>query len=165
MPAAIKSSEVNASNEATAVEATAQMTAHKTPSAEAVNEVVAQVAANEADTVAHLRDDVQVDDEAAANEAVAKKATKEADAMEAADRDTAQEIIKVPEVEKPADWNNIAEVDSPDYKGAWLYTEIDSLGYDDQAKLKCPCTFTTSPLLFIYVSIAVHHRDNQLISG
>ena len=143
MPAAIKSSEVNASNEATAVEATAQMTAHKTPSAEAVNEVVAQVAANEADTVAHLRDDVQVDDEAAANEAVAKKATKEADAMEAADR----------------------EVDSPDYKGAWLYTEIDSLGYDDQAKLKCPCTFTTSPLLFIYVSIAVHHQDNQLISG
>ena len=57
--------------------------------------------------MAHIRDDVRVDDEAAA-----QKAAKESDAVEAADRVPAQEKIKVPEVERPAHWIDAAEVDS-----------------------------------------------------
>ena len=51
-----------------AAEATAQMAAYKTLAAKAANEVVAQVAANEVAAVAHIRDDVRVDDEAAATD-------------------------------------------------------------------------------------------------
>ena len=78
------------------------MAAHKSPAAEAAAE--------------------------AANEAVAQMAAMEANAVEAADKVAAQMLIKDPEVEKPADWIGTAEVDSPDYKGARFYPEIE---YDE----------------------------------